>query len=253
MLLALWPLFIATQVVLPPEEFNGGGSRHTKQVKAEAQHVKHVELHVSTRQKQEIKGTLSTVAAPHNVSIFANTGQHQGITGRINVSSLESLSEFAKLPSLVTKAYSSPDALASTHYRLNVATTQSQSISGAITTQATGHEPDISTVKDSLTVAAIGNISTAQSRHIVGKIISKQPVAEVELVSAHYQLNASTAQTQEISGKINTHRFVDANNTLSVKAATYQHQVISGRITTNDDEEMLMVLMALLELDSDVG
>lgn len=66
------------------------------------------------------------------------------------------------------------------------------------------------------------------------------------LVSTHYQINASTAQIQEIRGKISMKAF--PHIAVNV-AATYQQQVISGRVTTDNDNEMLMTLLALMEFD----
>lgn len=75
-----------------------------------------------------------------------------------------------------------------------------------------------------------------------------------ELVSTHYHANAITEQNQVSFGTISTSNNIveqHANNKVIVHATTYQRQVSFGKVTT-DDSEMLMVLMALLELDDSI-
>lgn len=240
MLLDLWPLFIATQAPLPPPSGGGVTARVVKQVKAEAKHVK---LHINTWQEQETFGYIGIkyeLFVQQHVALFGNTGQQQGIDGVIT----------STKPTDVAQKASNE---VSTHYRLNVATEQVQVSRGTISTSNTIVDaPSENKVIVHAQASSIGNISTAQTQHIVGKIISNPPVAEVESVSTHYQINSSTAQTQEISCRISTVNYQVPQIALG-QISTYQKQAISGKIVTNGDDEMLMVLMALLELDSDVG
>lgn len=209
--------------------------------------IKHVKLSGNTWQEQETYGYISIkheLAAQHKVFAFANTGQQQDVTGSITLSSLSQFAKPAKLD--ISKA------LVSTHYQLNVATAQSQSIIGVISASHSASQiladDSNSTVKNYLAVETpnlvIGLQETSQVQHIVGKITLSEPVS----VSTHSLATASTSQVQEVSGKIVTNR-----RYLSISAYTSeQRQGLSGSITTNDDDEMLQVLLALLELDDEI-
>lgn len=245
MLLALWPLFISTTPLPPQQDISGLVAQHVEQ-KYEKAIAKHVTLHVSTSQKQEIKGFISAKHAPeaaqHKVFAFANTGQRQDVTGSISTHNL------------VTKVVSSPDTLehtfkpkivyvsdtfASTHYQVNAVSTQTQEINGTIS------------VSNSIADAHTNNIVciqtvTSQTQYIVGKISLSSPISQDNEVSTRLQANAITTQTQEISGKIKTQ---DIPHVIIKVAETYQYQTLSGSITISNDDDMLMTLLALLDLD----
>lgn len=239
--LAFTALFGAgEQVPVTPEIPSSGGGLYQAHV-TQKKPAKHVQLHINTWQEQETYGYIGIkyeLAAQHKVALFGKSWQEQGITGSIvahkAIFVAENATQVTQKANILVSAYSLPA----------ITTSQVQVSRGTISTR----KSDISDVKDYLTTAAISNVITSQSQHIVGKI----ELSELVSVSTHSLANVSTAQVHEISGKISTHRFVDVNNTLSVKAATYQQQAISGRITTNDDE-MLMVLMALLALDDEIA
>lgn len=92
---------------------------------------------------------------------------------------------------------------------------------GAITTkQASIGDSDVSTYYHHV---AIGTVHTAQEQVSIGSVSTSNNIVE-------------------------TH----ANNKVIVHAATYQQQVSFGKVTT-DDDEMLMVLMALMALDDEVA
>lgn len=224
---------LQTVPVTPAIPLAGGGIYREIPTYTKAKHVK---LHGNTWQEHDTYGYIGIkydIAAQHKVFALGKTWQEQSTTGIITTKRT-----FADIvnPQLV-----------SVHYQLNVATAQNQVSRGTITTkviESAGHEPDISVVKDYLTTAAIANASSYQNQHIEGRITLSVP----ELVSTYYQINASTAQNQEISGKISAKVLPH----IAVKiASTYQQQSISGKITT-DNDEMLMVLLALMELDGEI-
>lgn len=220
--------------VTPQVPLAGGGISREIQTYNLAKHVK---LSGNTWQEQDTYGYAGIkydLIAQYKVFALGKTEQEQVSAGSITSTNLVNVYK--------------TDRLVSTHYRLNVATAQNQEVSrGTISTRNISN-PILADNSN----AAIGNGNTAQNQHTVGKIISKQPIAKVDLVSTHYHANAITAQSQCASGKVTVTQNLETPIAVSVKAATYQRQAISGRITANDEDEMLMVLMALLELDDEV-
>lgn len=225
------------QVPVTPEIPSSGGgiSRGIQQYNL----AKHVKLSGNTWQEQDTYGYAGIkydLIAQHKVFALGKTGQEHVSLGHITSTNLVNVYK--------------TDRLVSAHYHLNVATAQKQVSIGTVSVS------NAPVVKDYLTTEipnlVIGLQETSQVQQSFGTIISKQPIAEVELVSTHYHANAITAQVQESSGSVTVTQYLQTPITVSVKAATYQQQVSFGKVTT-DDDEMLMVLMALLELDSDIG
>lgn len=242
MLLALWPLFISTSAVYQQQDI----SHLVTQLKeSKYAQVQHVSFSDNSAQIQNCSGKIRTLSAKASAHYQANavTAQNQASSCVIYVSSVithshAETSQYQQSSSSISASY--------VYCQASAITGQNQASSGTITATL----PD---KPSQVTDKHIGlYASSVQSQHIVGKIISKQVSIGDNEVSVHYHhvpIGAThTAQEQVSHGEIVTNL-----RHLSISAAiSEQRQGILGSITTNDDSEMMMVLLALLALDDEI-
>ena len=172
-------------------------------------------------------------APAKHVQLSANTWQYQEIYGFIRIKYDTAAQHIAQKTSTLVSAYSP----------LDIETAQVQDLHGTISVSEKPADILPEAIVADVTEVSFGDIlNTYQNQHISGSITLSDPI---EANNVHSLANVSAERVQEVSGKVS----VKAISQIAIsEVATHQRQAISGSITTNDDD-MLMALLALMDLD----